>query len=43
MILHPLAPQHPAPHAPTTGRDENGKAMIPGAADWDLGQHILVV
>lgn len=35
MTLHPLAP--------TTGRDENGKAMIPGAADWGLGQHILVV
>ena len=31
MTLHPLAP--------TTGRDENGKAMIPGAADWTSGQH----
>lgn len=33
MTLHPLAP--------TTGRDENGKAMIPGAADWALASTSL--
>ena len=33
MTLHR---QHPAPLHRQSGRDENGKVMVPSAADWTL-------